>query len=262
MPKKKTIDQLDIFAGKEIVGYLSEALNSSDLGTFQDKIRAGCNVCKEIKSEVKTLPVVFKGNTSSNILIVGQGPGQNEDVLGIPFCGSSGKYLDTLLKQSGMHPERDCVMTNTVLCHFGRREPPPDAFHNCRPYFQKIVELTKPKVILSLGLQATKELCNVPEEAGAHNIVGSWMNSRYDIPTFCIYHPAFIMRPEGRRYEQQTKTHLKAFVEQAKALGCNIIGYTWQDLKMREVDEYYHPEEEVLLYDDIEAIRKIANGEI
>ncbi len=250
MAKKKTIDQIDIFSGSEIVGYNKLALDSLDLKTFHEELRKGCEVCKTLKT-VQTTPVTIRGNPNSDILIVGQGPGQSEDEKGIPFSGSSGRYVDTLLKQSNIDPNADCVLTNMVLCHFGRREPPADAFHNCREYFRHILKIFKPKVILSLGLITARELVDIPEDIKAHQIVGSWFQSRYGIPTFCIYHPAFVLRPEGRRYEQQMKEHLRQFRDQSVFVGCAINGYKWKKRGQRPEDVYYHPDEEVELKEDI-----------
>lgn len=256
MAKKKTIDQIDIFSGTSVAGYRSIVLTTNSIPIFSDELRKGCEVCNNLK-EKQTLPVTVRGNPNSDILIVGQGPGQSEDEKGIPFCGSSGRYIDTLLKQSNIDPDADCLLTNTVLCHFGKREPPADAFHNCREYFVHLLHIFKPKAILSLGLLATKELVVMPDGIAAHQIVGSWMQSRYNIPVFAIYHPAFVLRPEGRRYEQQTKKHLSQFRDQAVAIGCIINGYKWKKRGQRPEAEYSHPEGEVPLDEYIDLYAEV-----
>ena len=114
-----------------------------------------CGLC-----EGRTQAVLGAGVPNSRIVIVGEGPGRNEDEQGKPFVGRSGQLLDQMLEQVGTFPEPECV--HHQYCEVpsaGRTsDPMPEECLACRPWLDKILELIDPKIILCVGRIAAQQL--------------------------------------------------------------------------------------------------------
>ena len=130
-------------------------------------------------------------------MIVGEGPGREEDLQGRPFVGRSGQLLDRLLAEE-VGVERSAVyITNVVKCRPpGNRDPLPDEIAACRPFLDAQLEIVKPRVLLTLGNFATKLLLNTTQ--GIRRVRGHvypWGSSgTVLVPT---YHPAAALRGGG-----------------------------------------------------------------
>jgi len=115
---------------------------------------SGCVRCPLHQGRTK---VVFgSGNANADLMFVGEAPGQQEDLQGLPFVGRAGKLLDQLLEEVGLQ-RSDVFITNVLLCRPpGNRDPQPDEIDTCKPYLHRKIELIEPKVICTLGNFATK----------------------------------------------------------------------------------------------------------
>tara|TARA_Y100001936_G_scaffold14175_1_gene12308 strand:- start:5311 stop:5868 length:558 start_codon:yes stop_codon:yes gene_type:complete len=104
-------------------------------------------------------PVFGTGSVNADLMFIGEGPGAEEDRLGIPFVGRSGKLLDTLLFEE-MNMDRSlCYISNVVKCRPPEnRNPKAEEVEACSPYLKKQLEIVKPKVIVTLGNFATRLL--------------------------------------------------------------------------------------------------------
>lgn len=113
-----------------------------------------CGLC-----EGRTQAVLGAGVPNSRIVIVGEGPGRNEDEQGKPFVGRSGQLLDQMLEQVGLSRNRNVFITNIVKCRPPEnRAPMPEECLACRPWLDKILELIDPKIILCVGRIAAQQL--------------------------------------------------------------------------------------------------------
>src|SRR5918999_3822509 len=102
-------------------------------------------------SEGRTNVVFGNGNANADLMFVGEGPGQHEDLQGLPFVGRAGKLLDQLLGEIGLQ-RSDVFVTNIVKSRPpGNRDPLPDEIHACRPYLDRQIELIEPRLICTLG---------------------------------------------------------------------------------------------------------------
>ena len=110
-----------------------------------------CSLC-----EGRTQIVFGDGNPASQVLIVGEAPGKNEDLEGKPFVGAAGKYLNELLAIAGLERE-DVFIANVLKCRPPQnRNPLPDEIEACAPYLRQQTRIIDPKVIVTLGNFSTK----------------------------------------------------------------------------------------------------------
>ena len=114
---------------------------------------SSCTACGLCKGRTNTVPGT--GNPQADIVFIGEGPGKNEDEQGIPFCGASGKMLDSLLESIELK-RSDVFITNIVKCRPpGNRDPLPDEKDTCTTlYLNNQLALIKPKLIITLGRHA------------------------------------------------------------------------------------------------------------
>jgi DNA polymerase len=149
-----------------------------------------CTRCAELAATRNS--VVFgAGNADAELMFVGEAPGANEDLQGLPFVGAAGGLLETLLGEIGLS-RSEVFIANVLKCRPpGNRDPRPGEIDNCTPYLLRQVELIAPRVICTLGNFATKLLRDDP--TGITRVHG-----RAEIRTigahtarlFPIYHPA------------------------------------------------------------------------
>jgi DNA polymerase len=151
-----------------------------------------CDLCG--LASVRTNAVPGAGPFTAEIMFIGEGPGFNEDVQGLPFVGQSGKLLDTLL--AGINLNRSQVfITNVVKCRPpDNRDPWPDEMQICTStYLYRQIELINPKVIVTLGRFSMGLFFPNAKITAIHGTV-KWQNGRAYLPMF---HPAAILRNMG-----------------------------------------------------------------
>jgi DNA polymerase len=117
-----------------------------------DAIASEVRVCERCRlSQQRTLAVPGEGDPDTEVVFVGEGPGQNEDRLGRPFVGAAGELLERLLAMVGWRRE-DVFITNVVKCRPpGNRDPEPDEIAACRPYLERQLQVLDPAVVVTLG---------------------------------------------------------------------------------------------------------------
>ena len=142
-------------------------------------------------ADTRTTVVFGDGNPAADVMFIGEGPGRNEDLEGIPFVGAAGQLLNRLLSEIGLE-RSDVYIANVVKCRPpGNRDPRPDEISACKDYLAGQIRLIDPAVVVTLGNFATKLL--LKEERGITRLRGQaylWWN-RTVIPTF---HPAAALR--------------------------------------------------------------------
>ena len=142
-------------------------------------------------------------------MIVGEGPGAEEDRQGLPFVGRSGKLLDELIRQEIGLDRSEVYIANVVKCRPpDNRDPLPEEIAACRPYLQRQVELVAPRVLMTLGNFATKVLLDTKE--GITRLRGrryAWGDGVVLVPT---YHPAALLRGGGERVAESRADFVRA----------------------------------------------------
>lgn len=142
--------------------------------------------------------VIYRGSVRAPLMIIGEGPGEQEDETGIPFVGAAGKLLDLLLEAFGITSEYYHIC-NIVKCRPpGNRAPSKEEAAACRKHFALQFRFVKPSVILLLGSTAYRNFTG--SEEGITKVRGSWIekNGYYIMPTV---HPAYILRNNNARVD-------------------------------------------------------------
>ncbi|HEX3029009.1 MAG TPA: uracil-DNA glycosylase [Clostridia bacterium] len=156
-----------------------------------------CSNCKRCGlGSTRTNIVIGRGNPNSNLMMIGEGPGEQEDLQGLPFVGAAGKLLDLLL-DALMIKDNEFYIANIVKCRPpGNRVPLDDEAEKCLPLLRNQVALIKPKIIVCLGATSMKYI--VDREARISKIRGQWIERKgcWIMPTF---HPAALLRDESKK---------------------------------------------------------------
>ncbi|MCX7711031.1 MAG: uracil-DNA glycosylase [Clostridia bacterium] len=165
-------------------------LNWEELG----KACTGCKKCN--LGNTRTNIVIGRGNIEAPMMMIGEGPGEQEDMKGLPFVGPAGKLLDLLL-DALMIKNEDYYIANIVKCRPpGNRAPFDEEAEKCLPFLRNQVALIKPKIIVCLGATAMKYI--IDKNAKITQIRGQWIERKgyWIMPTF---HPAALLRDESKK---------------------------------------------------------------
>jgi uracil-DNA glycosylase len=166
-----------------------------------DALRAEALACVRCPlAEGRTQVVFGVGDPDASLMFVGEGPGKEEDLQGIPFVGRAGQLLTRLIEGIGMSRD-DVYIANVVKCRPpGNRDPQPDEVESCRPYLEGQVDFVAPKVLVTLGNFATKLLLATKD--GIMKLRGQ--EFRYRDATILIptLHPAAVLRGGGTALAQ------------------------------------------------------------
>jgi DNA polymerase len=163
---------------------------------------AGCMRCKLCKTRTNT--VFGVGQQSAPLMVVGEGPGADEDAQGEPFVGRAGKLLDEMLKSIGRSRKAEVsdqavFIANVVKCRPpGNRDPEADEVEACRPYLDQQIRLVRPRLILALGRIAAQRLLGT--EAPLSKLRGPlYEYGSEKTPLLITYHPAYLLRSPGEK---------------------------------------------------------------
>lgn len=152
---------------------------------------AACTACGLHKARTNTVPGVGNG-LSPDVMFIGEGPGHDEDVQGIPFVGKAGQLLTKMIEAMG-YSRDEVFIANIVKCRPpDNRVPEPGEMEACMPYLLRQIALVKPKAIVALGATALKGLTGNPA-VSITNARGAW-NKFNDIPMMPTFHPAYLLR--------------------------------------------------------------------
>jgi len=140
--------------------------------------------------------VVYRGDPTAPLMVIGEGPGQEEDRLGQPFVGRAGQLLDRMLKAAGLTDR--VFITNTVFWRPpGNRTPTPAEQAVCAPFVERAIALVQPKMLLLAGGASAKAM--LKKDEGILSLRGRWFEWRssdggLELPALPTLHPAFLLR--------------------------------------------------------------------
>ena len=150
----------------------------------------GCELCG--LANQRTNIVFGEGVVNKGMMIIGEGPGEEEDRLGRPFVGRAGRLLDVMLESAGFTRKANVYITNIVKCRPpGNRTPLPEEREACMTYLNEQIRILEPKIIVLLGATALQALIDSKARIGDNR--GKWLDWR-GIKVMPTYHPAALLR--------------------------------------------------------------------
>ena len=179
--------------------------------TSLDEVVKKCKKCNLHKTRKNT--VFGEGDPDSDIMIIGEAPGREEDEVGRPFIGRAGKLLNEFLKSIGLN--RDLVfIVNTIKCRPPEnRDPEIVEINACSDYLDQQINIIKPKVLVLLGKIAANRLLG--EDIPMSELrLKKFFIDKYDIPIIVFYHPAYILRsPSQKKKVWDDLQYLKGIID-------------------------------------------------
>jgi uracil-DNA glycosylase family 4 len=174
---------------------------------------AECRLCPLAQGRQQV--VVSRGNPQAPLMVIGEGPGAQEDAQGLPFVGRAGQLLDQMLASVGIDSNEGAYICNVVKCRPpDNRKPTPEEMAACRPWLLKQIALVDPAVIVLAGATAMEGVLGI--KGGITRLRGQWqqgtdrgLEGRWLMP---IFHPSYLLRNASKE-QGSPKWH------------------TWQDLK-------------------------------
>lgn len=159
-----------------------------ELRTMVDR----CTACA--LSQTRNRAVFGVGPETAPLMVIGEGPGADEDIQGKPFVGRAGKLLDEMLKAIGYSRSENAYITNVVKCRPpGNRDPLAVEAEACRSYLDRQIALIKPRLIVGLGRVAAQRL--LATDLPLSKLRGQLHQyGRYATPVLLTYHPAYLLR--------------------------------------------------------------------
>jgi uracil-DNA glycosylase family 4 len=163
------------------------------------KIREDLGDCTRCKLHKTRNKIVFgDGNPKAELVFVGEGPGHDEDMQGLPFVGRAGKLLTQMIEAMGLQ-RKDVYICNVVKCRPPEnRTPEKDEVATCSPYLMRQIDTIAPKVIVCLGSVAAQTILET--NRGISQFRGQWLEFR-GRKLMATYHPAYLLRNPSAKSE-------------------------------------------------------------
>ncbi|MFT3736767.1 MAG: uracil-DNA glycosylase [Rhodocyclaceae bacterium] len=151
---------------------------------------ADCRACR--LCETRKQAVLGVGDTQASWMLVGEGPGAEEDERGEPFVGQAGKLLDAMLASVGLTRGKGVYIANSVKCRPpGNRTPTEEEILACRPFLERQIRMVQPQLLMALGRPAAQTLLGQEISISA----ARGRTHRYgELPVLVTYHPAYLLR--------------------------------------------------------------------
>lgn len=184
-----------------------------------EELKRSCAACSRCGlCETRNHVVFGVGNKDADVMFIGEGPGEQEDLQGEPFVGAAGKLLDEMLWIIDLDRNRNCYIANIVKCRPPRNRDPMETEQDaCIGYLYDQIALVRPKIIVCLGRIAAMRLIRGDFRITREH--GQWVQ-KDGIWMTAIYHPSALLRDVSKRPE--TFQDLLSLREKIKEVGANI----------------------------------------
>jgi DNA polymerase len=171
-----------------------------DRASLVAAVREELGECRRCKlCEGRTNIVFGQGNPDAILMFVGEGPGRDEDIQGIPFVGRAGQLLTKIIQAIDLERE-DVYIANIIKCRPPKnRDPEPDEVAACMPFLIKQIEAIHPQIICTLGAVATRNLLGI--KTPVSKIRGSFqrLNHAGGVMVMPTFHPAYLLRDPSKK---------------------------------------------------------------
>ena len=192
---------------KKVASTIQNSVPNVNLESFTNLDDLKAELEKSCNCELKTYAtktVFGDGNPNAKILIIGEAPGQEEDIAGVPFIGRSGELLMNAFKSISLEREKNFYITNNIFWRPpGNRKPTDEEMDICRPYLAKIVEIINPTVIICVGSVAAQNVLQTEETISnmRNKVFLESIPLKYAGKIFAIYHPSYLLRNPSKKYD-------------------------------------------------------------
>lgn len=171
---------------------MSKNLNPLTIEEVAEECK-NCEKCPLYLARTKVVP--GEGNAKSKVIFIGEAPGEQEDLEGIPFVGKAGQLLTKILQSVDIKRE-DIFITNMTKCRPpGNRNPSKSEIETCFYYLETQIALINPKIIVTLGNVPTQYLLETTQ--GITKLRGQWHDWIGEIKIFPMFHPSYLLRNEA-----------------------------------------------------------------
>ena len=151
---------------------------------------AGCEACGLCRGRRNT--VFGVGDRQADWMLIGEAPGENEDLRGEPFVGNAGQLLDNMLRAAGLDRGHRVYIANVIKCRPpGNRNPDLAEVAQCEPFLRRQIALVQPRLILAMGRFAVQALLATQEPIGK---LRGQLHAYQGVPVVVTYHPAYLLR--------------------------------------------------------------------
>ncbi len=206
--------QLDLFDDG-----LNTILGAGTYSEFKKRLlESSCSRCT--LADGRHNIVVDRGNPDTSLAVIGEGPGEQEDLQGQAFVGRAGRLFDGIMDSIGLDTNRDMLILNVVKCRApDNRVPRQEEASACKPFLHKQIEIVSPKVIVLLGATSLKHMdssrknFSMSDEAGRFFRLPSYPDTEFMV----LYHPAALLYNAGLKRDMWI--HVKKLKEKLKELG-------------------------------------------
>ncbi len=202
--------QINLFEGATAgaggpAGSGADPLDAANYASFAQRLRdSACRKCALHAG--RTQIGVDRGSSTAPIVVIGEGPGKDEDLQGRAFIGRAGKSLDATMAEAGLDTNRDMLIVNVVKCRPpGNRAPTTAEAAQCLPYLRHQLALVAPKLVVLLGATALKHLAPekkkivMADEVGRVFTLPAWPGMHFIV----LYHPAALLYNRSLEPAQQ-----------------------------------------------------------
>jgi uracil-DNA glycosylase len=191
---------------------------SFDPAPTLEQVRTALGDCQRCRLAAGRTQIVFgDGAPDADLLVIGEGPGEQEDLRGLPFVGRAGELLTQMIEKGLRIPRASVYICNIVKCRPpNNRTPLADEVAACRTFLDAQIDAVRPKVILALGKPATSLLLG--RDVAISRVRGTWQDYR-GVPLMPTFHPAFLLRQYTAENRRLVWDDLKRALTRARELG-------------------------------------------
>jgi DNA polymerase len=148
--------------------------------------------------------VIGDGSVPAKIMLIGEAPGEEEDINGIPFCGRSGRLLEAAMNKFGIFRDKNCYITNSVFWRPpANRKPETEELNACRPFLEKMIKIIKPELIIAVGTVSiqnatfvTKSISELRRKEFSFKFLHE---TQEDYKVITLYHPSYLLRSPAKK---------------------------------------------------------------
>ena len=186
----------DIYGDKLFLKIKKVSNDSNIVENSLDEFYHSINMCQKCQLGNSRKNFVFGiGDKNADLLLVGEAPGEKEDLEGVPFVGRAGKLLDKILAAISLSRDKGVYICNVLKCRPpDNRDPLPSEIEKCEPYLKEQINLIKPKLIVALGRVAAKTLLNNDLALKEMRLI---KHDYHGTPLVATYHPAALLRNQN-----------------------------------------------------------------